>query len=179
MACQRRSTSILHLARHGHLGRNWFWRRWRMLAVIVVMVMVVIMIAGRRQGAPVDGGVGGGIAVGGLGQLVKVLIVLLAKCVVLSLQPAAIGRLADLRLLPLVIGALLLVVGPLLGLGVHLLLVGVDSLLVEPLQMVRIRIALREGILAKVEILVDDFAVAGLMDQFAAATRAGPIGIFE
>ena len=138
VACQRRPTSILRLTtdrgRGGQYGRDYFGRRG-MRSVIVIVIMAVIMIPGRCQGAPVDGGIGGGIAVGGLGQLVKVLIVLLAKCVVLSLQPAAIGRLADLRLLPLVIGALLLVVGPLLGLGVHLLLVGVDSLLVEPLQM--------------------------------------------
>ncbi len=149
------------------------------MSMIVVMIMAVIMIPGRCQGAPVDGRIAGGIAVDGLGQLIKVLLVLLTQRVVLALQPPAIGSFTDLRLLPRVFLALLLVVGLLLGLRLHLHLVGVDALLIEPLKMMRIRITLGEGVLAKVEILVDDFAVAGLMDQLAAATGAGTIGIFK
>ena len=43
----------------------------------VVMVMIMVMICDRAESAPVDGRVGGCVAVDGLGQLIQVLLVLL------------------------------------------------------------------------------------------------------
>jgi len=146
------------------------------VVVVVVMIMVVIMIPVRRYGAPVGGCI---TAVDGLGQLIEVFLVLLTQRVVLALQPAAIGSLGDQFLLLCVSLALFLVVDPLLRLRLHLLPVSVDTLLVETLEVMRIGVTLREGLLAQVEILVDDFAVAGLMDQLAFATATGTVGIFE
>jgi len=147
--------------------------------MIMIVVMIMIMVHRRSQGAPVDGGVGGRVAVDGLGQLIKVLIVLRTQRVVLTLQSAAIGSFTDLRLLLRVHRTLPLVIGLLLGLRLHLLLVGIGALLVKPLQVMRIRITLGEGVLAQVEILVDDFAVAGLVDQLAATAWTGTVGVFE
>jgi len=152
--------------------------RFMTVVVVVVMVMIVVMISDRAQGAPVDGRVGGCVSVDRrLGQLIQVCLVLLTQRVVLALQSTPIGSLAELHLLRGILFTLSLFVGLLLGLCLHLVLIGGKALLIKPLQMMRIRIALGDSVLAQVEILIENFAVAGLVDQFATGT--GAIGVLE
>lgn len=117
-----------------------------------------------------------------LGKLVAVVRILLAQRVVFALQPTAIGRCIDDRLLMCCGITFLLrsgVIGLLLCFRFDALLADVQALLVERKQIVRIGIAFGSGVLTQVEVLVDHFRVVRLMDQLARLANARSVGVLD
>ena len=142
----------------------------------VVIVVVARTAPVRRRGVPV----GRWRVVGRLGKLVLVLVVLLAQGVILGAQLVLVGGGVGKRLLSCLLGALLCgvcVVGLALDLLLQRLLVGALTLLVERFEMVRLRILPRLRVLAQAQVPVDDVGVIGLVQQLAAVTGAGVIGV--
>jgi hypothetical protein len=114
--------------------------------------------------------------------LIKVLGVLLAQRIVLTLQPAAAGCGINQRLLSVGFFALSFqggFVSLLLGFGFHPLLASFEALFIERIDIVRNRIAFGDIVLTQVEILVNDFAVVGLVEQLAFTARAGSVGVSD
>jgi len=154
-----------------------------MIMTTTIMAATIVTTTIRRSTAPVAGAgvvVRTGVVGDWLRQLILILRVLLAQRVVLTLQAATVGRCIKQRLLLrgfilLPVGGIL--VGLLLGLGYHPLLAHFHPLFVEGVDVVCVGVALGDIVLAQVEILIDDFAVVRLMQQFALAARAGVVGV--
>src|SRR6185437_8310379 len=150
-------------------------RRLRRSPFVAAMMRRTIPV-GRCGSSPVDRSV----VVHGLGQLIAVLVVLLAQGVVLCLQPVAFGSLVEQGLLACLVLAL-----PrserfaLLALGFFLLglLIGGQAILVQRVEVAGVGILPGQRVLTQAQIAVDQLAVVGLVQQFALAIRAGMIRV--
>lgn len=143
------------------------------------IAMVMLIQVRRRYCAPV----GERIVVNGLGELIAILVVLLAQLVVLGLQSDAIGRLVGQQLLSgffvaLFLGDCFVLLTPRF-IFFHPLSVRGNTGLVKPIETVRIRIPPCEDVLPQMEVPIDDFAVVGPMDHLAATTSAWNVGVFD
>src|SRR6185437_15708546 len=150
-------------------------RRLRRGPFVAAMMRRTIPV-GRCNSTPV----GRGVIVHGLGQLVPVLVVLLAQGVVLCLQPVALGSLVEQGLLARLVRTLLrgerlvLLALRLFFLG---LLIGGQAILVQRVEVAGVGVLPGQPVLTQAQIAVDHLAVVGLVQQFALAIGARMIGV--
>src|SRR6185437_14357225 len=150
-------------------------RRLRRGPFVAAMMRRTIPV-GRCNSTPV----GRGVIVHGLGQLVPVLVVLLAQGVVLCLQPVALGSLVEQGLLARLVRTLLrgerlvLLALRLFFLG---LLIGGQAILVQRVEVAGVGVLPGQLVLTQAQIAVDHIAVVGLVQQFALAIGARMIGV--